>query len=383
MQPAHLPPAEPGAAPPLSQLYFYLTEGCNLACRHCWLAPAYDEHGAAAPTLATALFERVVAEAKPLGLRAVKLTGGEPLLHPKFPEILGIVRREDLALTLETNGVLCTDELAAAIARCREPFVSVSLDGAAAVTHERIRGVEGCFARSVAGVRALVRAGLRPQVIMTLQRSNVGEAEALVRLATDLGAASVKFNVLQPVARGSRLHGAGEAPGVEELIALGRHLEGAVAHAAGVRILFDYPIAFRSLGAIAAEGGSGFCGILNILGVLAGGTYALCGIGAVAPRLAFGSAGEDRLAEVWAAHPALLELRAGLPSRLGGVCGRCLMRGSCLGSCLAQSFYRTGSFWEPYWFCEAAERAGLFPQSRLGLPRPPLERCAAGTAALP
>lgn len=364
-----LTPADGGAAPPLTQLYVHLTEGCNLACRHCWVAPARDEHGTAAPSLPPAVFGRIIAEARPLGLSAVKLTGGEPLLHPRFAEILAVVRREDLRLTLETNGVLCADEVAAAIAGCRDPFVSVSLDGAQAATHERVRGVAGCFARSLEGIRALVRAGLKPQIIMTLQRCNAGEADALVLLARKLGAASVKFNLLQPTARGGRLHEAGEAPGVQELIALGRRIEGA-ARAGGVSVHFDYPAAFRPLSAIAAGGGCGACGILNVLGVLANGSYALCGIGEVLPRLVFGAAGRERLAEVWSSHPILRELRAGLPSRLGGVCGRCLMRGGCLGACLAQNFYRTGSFWEPYWFCEAAERAGLFPQSRLAAPRP-------------
>ncbi len=136
-----------------------------------------------------------------------------------------------------------------------------------------------------------------------------------------------------------------------------------------MKIFFDYPMAFRPLGSIAADDGCGACGVLGILGVLASGKYALCGIGEQLPQLVFGAAGRDRLADVWAAHPVLREMRAGLPGRLGGVCGRCLVRGACLGACLAQTFYRTGSLWEPYWFCETAERAGLFPASRLAVAR--------------
>ena len=39
-------------ASPLTQLYVYLTEGCNLACRHCWIAPTFDDDGTAAPIAA-------------------------------------------------------------------------------------------------------------------------------------------------------------------------------------------------------------------------------------------------------------------------------------------------------------------------------------------
>jgi len=69
---------------------------------------------------------------------------------------------------------------------------------------------------------------------------------------------------------------------------------------------------------------------------------------------------------VWQDNAILKALREGLPHRLEGVCGRCLMKGRCLGSCIAQNYYSKGSLWAPNWFCEQAEEAGLFPTSRLG-----------------
>ena len=42
------------------------------------------------------------------------------------------------------------------------------------------------------------------------------------------------------------------------------------------------------------------------------------------------------------------------------------MKRHCLGLCVAQNYYSSGSLWAPYWFCEQAEEAGLFPTSRLG-----------------
>ena len=86
----------------------------------------------------------------------------------------------------------------------------MSLDGSDAETHEWMRGVEGCFDATVRGIKNLVDAGFRPQVIMSLLRRNKGQMEELVRLAESLGAGSVKFNMVQPTARGERLHEAGE-----------------------------------------------------------------------------------------------------------------------------------------------------------------------------
>lgn len=349
--------------PPLAQIYFYLTAGCNLACRHCWLAPPFDPQAEKA-TLPVELFERAIAEAKPLGLSGVKLTGGEPLLHPEFMTLLDVVAREELGLTVETNGTLLTEEHCARLAEMPSAFVSVSIDGSDAATHDAVRGVRGSFDKALAAVRLLAAAGLRPQIIFSVMRENAHQVEAAVRLAEESGAGSLKFNVVQPTARGERIHDSEAALGVGEYIRLGRFVDGELAPAASVEVSFDCPPAFRPLRRLATGRGRGRCGIFGIIGVIADGRYALCGIGEQVPELIFGVVGEDALSEIWRAHPVLVQLREGLPSRLGGVCAGCLMSGACLGSCIAQNYYRSGDLFAPYWFCEEAEREGLFPDSR-------------------
>jgi SynChlorMet cassette radical SAM/SPASM protein ScmF len=349
---------------PLSQLYFYLTEGCNLACRHCWLAPKLDPAAAHYPTLPVDLFTAILAEAKPLGLTSVKLTGGEPLLHPQVARLLEAIRREELGLIIETNGVLLTPVLAAEIARAKRPFISVSLDGADAATHEWVRGVPGSFEAATRAVRLLAEAGLRPQVIFSIMRCNVAQVEAIVRLAEALGAASVKFNLIQPTARGEQLHERAETLTIAELIQLGRRVDTALSATTKLKLHFDYPMAFRPLSRLAGPNGPERCGVLGILGVLASGHYALCGIGENVPDLVFGQAEQDTLAAVWNDNATLNALRAGLPSRLGGICGWCLLKTRCLGACIAQNYYRSHDLLAPFWFCEMAEAEGLFPASR-------------------
>ena len=352
---------------PLNQIYFYLTEGCNLKCRHCWIAPKYQGEGNSHPSLDIDLFKSIIEQAKPLGLTGVKLTGGEPLLHPKIKEILEFIQTQDLSLTVETNGVLCTAELAEKMAACKDPFISVSLDGADSAIHEWVRGVEGCFDEAIEGLRNLVSAGLRPQVIMTIMRHNKEQMEPMVRVAENLGVGSVKFNILQPTVRGERMHLTGEALDIEELVDLGKWVENTLSAATDLNLYYDHPIAFRPLGKMFGQNGDGcgICGIKSILGVLADGSYALCGIGETVSDLVFGHAITDPLEDVWNNTPVLLELRRGLPRHLEGICGDCLMKGICLGSCIAQNYYKTKSMWAPYWFCEEAQNLGLFPEARV------------------
>lgn len=349
----------------INTLYFYLTEGCNLACRHCWMGPRFDATGNHYPTLPVEMFETAIREARPLGLSGVKLTGGEPLLHPEITRLLAIVQREKLKLTLETNGLLCTPEIAMEIAKSPNRFVSVSIDGTDAATHEWVRGVPGAFEAALQAVRNLVAAGIRPQVIFTVMRINAGQTDAMVQTVEKLGAASLKFNVVQPTARGEKLHEAQETLTIGELIELGRHVEQDLASETKLKLFFHYPHAFKTLHNIARGDGCNACGIFGIMGVIATGHYALCGIGEQVPELVFGKVGKDRLETVWRENGILKSLREGLPEKLEGVCGRCLMKGRCLGSCVAQNYYSKNSLWAPYWFCEQAEAAGLFPASRL------------------
>jgi SynChlorMet cassette radical SAM/SPASM protein ScmF len=352
---------------PLNQIYFYLTEGCNLRCRHCWIAPKYQSEANQYPALDLDLFKSIIEQGKPLGLIGVKLTGGEPLLHPQLNEILEHIRTEDLSMTLETNGVLCTPELAEKMAACKDPFVSVSLDGADAGTHEWVRGVNGCFDEAIEGLRNLVNAGFRPQLIMTIMRHNKDQMESVVRLAERLGAGSVKFNIVQPTARGEKMYESGEALSIEELVDLGQWVESTLSASTPLRLYYSHPMAFRPLGKMFGENGDGcgVCGILSILGVLADGSYALCGIGETVSDLVFGHAGIDLLEHVWTNTPVLQMIREELPHRLEGICGDCLMKERCIGSCLAQNYYRNKSLWEPFWFCEEAHNRGLFPETRV------------------
>lgn len=351
----------------LRSIYFYLTKVCNLKCRHCWIAPRFNDEPDKGEMLSYGTFTSVVEQAVPLGLKEVKLTGGEPLLHPEFLRYLECVKKHGLGLHIETNGVLCTEEFARAIRNASgKVSVSVSLDGADAETHEWVRGVSGSFDAAVEGIGNLVAAGLKPQLIFSLMKRNHDQIEAVVKIAEKLGAGSVKFNPVQPTARGDELHQSLETLSIKELIETGHWVENELSGNANVRLFFTQPIAFQSLSRMFSCQGNGcqVCGISEIIGVLADGSYSLCGIGESVPELIFGNALLDSLSTIWTNSAVLKQIREGMPHELKGICGNCLMKALCKGSCLAQNYYRSKSLWGPFWFCEEAHSKSLFPAGR-------------------
>ena len=352
----------PEGVPPLTSLYLYISGACNLACRHCWITPTYQAGANGNRFVRLEYVEKALRQARPLGLRSAKLTGGEPMLHPRFREIVDLIDRAGIDIMIETNGTLLDPELAQYLKPRRVGFISVSLDGATAETHEALRVVPGSFDQAIAGIRALVEAGFRPQMICTLHQGNISQIADVVALAERLGCGSVKFNHVQQIGRGERYFNE-YGLDVGELIQIYHRVETELKPLSKIPILFDIPMAFFPIRKLLNDS-LGRCTVLNILGVLASGELSLCGIGETVPELLFGHLKSENLGKVWCYNPILARLREQIPDQLEGICGQCLHRDICLGACIANNYHTSGRLTAPYFFCEIAESVGLFPVSR-------------------
>jgi SynChlorMet cassette radical SAM/SPASM protein ScmF len=356
--------ALPEGVPPLSQYYVYMTAGCNLACQHCWLSPVYQPKGTTGGHLDFELFKLALEEGIPLGLQSVKLTGGEPLLHPDFLRMVDLLNEKNLSLTIETNATLMTTAIARHLKeKSTLGHISISIDGAKSETHDRFRGVPGSYDKAVAGLKMLVEVGYHPQVIMSLHAGNVDEIEELVHLAESWGAGSVKFNLIQPSGRGETMIERGQVLNVQRLVEIGKWLEFDLQKRISIRLFYSWPMIFHSVDRL-LKYGSDSCGVFNILGILANGSLAMCGIGMEIPELTYGQLGKDRVLDIWKNNKVLQDLRRDLPGKFEGICNECLFRNQCLGSCVAENYHLAQRLTAPFWFCQQAEEAGILPTQR-------------------
>ncbi len=362
----------PEGVPPLRCFYVYLTSSCNLRCRHCWITPEFSGEETAVPgtTVDPVALHQAVIEAKSLGLRSTKLTGGEPMLHPQFLEVVEMLSHEGLSLIMETNGTLITPENARYLKeKTRMGFISVSIDSPVAAEHDAFRGVKGAFQRTLAGLDALVDAGYTNcQVIMSVHKGNMGRMEDLVRLAAEHKAASVKFNPIMATGRGITMHKRGEAFDLEEYLALGAYVNEELRPKTQIALHMYLPMALTPHKELWRTKGCAFdCGVAGILGILGTGEIALCGIGETIPELVYGRLGKDSIRDIWLSHPVILKLRRDLENvkEYPGVCGSCIHARACRTGCVANNYAHTGSLVAPQWLCDEAHRAGVFPKSRL------------------
>ncbi|MBN2202468.1 radical SAM protein [bacterium] len=356
--------------PRLRSFYLYLTSGCNLACRHCWVKPRFiDGRPDPQECIDPELLSSAVVEAKTLGLTHAKLTGGEPLFHPRFREIAAGLSDQGIELDMETNGVLLTPELAHFLRHeTKVDFISVSLDDDDAQSHDAFRGVRGAFDATIRGLDALRDAGFRnTQIIMSVHRGNAGKIERVVRLAEAHGVSSVKFNPVTGSGRGRQMEERGETLGIPELLGLEKFVYGPLKERTSIqRLILSIPPALRSFPVLMETAGcAGDCGVTGVLGILGTGEIAMCGIGQTIRSLVYGKLG-DSITELWLNHPKLKTLRRELadPRNYPGICGDCLMAGSCRTGCVAGNYQEGGGMVRPGRLCREAADLGLFPAHR-------------------
>lgn len=150
----------------MSVLRLQLVGRCQLRCGYCCPSSAESTAlGAIAPSLA----ERAVRLLSRVGVRRIRLTGGEPLLHP---EVVGIVERlsrvpgiEEVALT--TNGQRLAST-AAALRAAGLRRVNVHIDSLRPERYARLCG--GRLERSLSGLDAAIAEGLAPKLNVVVQR---------------------------------------------------------------------------------------------------------------------------------------------------------------------------------------------------------------------
>lgn len=180
--------AFPAAPPPLPRFAQIEPIGrCNLACRMCTVNHRGDE-------VAELPLERYLAWLDELPqLEELHLQGlGEPMLHPRFFEMVEIAAARGIRVSANTNLTLLTPERARRCAESGLAQLSVSLDGASAAVYESVRR-GASFAKVLRNLDRLVAArdaaGGRPEVrgVMVLMRSNLPELPALVRLLHEHG----------------------------------------------------------------------------------------------------------------------------------------------------------------------------------------------------
>ena len=177
---------------PLRDLRLSVIEACNFRCPYCMPAERVpDDYGFdAAARLSFEEIETLVRGFVRTGVTKLRLTGGEPLLRKRLPELVERLARSDglTDIALTTNGSLLAPH-ARALRGAGLHRITVSLDALDSELFRALSGGRGDIADVLKGIEAAQAAGFGPIKLNCVVQRNVNEHQVLplVEFARDRG----------------------------------------------------------------------------------------------------------------------------------------------------------------------------------------------------
>jgi cyclic pyranopterin phosphate synthase len=184
---------------PITYLRISVTDRCNLRCVYCMPEeglPWIDKH----EILTYEEIAEIVRAAAKVGVRSIRLTGGEPLIRKDLQRLVAMIAAvpgiDDIALS--TNGLLLADQVTGLVA-AGLTRANISLDTLRADRFEAIARRPG-LQRVLDGIDAAFAAGLGPIKLncVVMRGQNDDEVEAFAELTRER-AVAVRFIEVMPV----------------------------------------------------------------------------------------------------------------------------------------------------------------------------------------
>ena len=161
-----------------------ITGKCNLNCLHCFNAK--DN----APLNTELSYEDVINildQAREIGIQAFTITGGEPLVHPRFLDIVRAIYERDMFIfELNTNGLLITQKMLDVFKELHcYPLIKISFDGVG--YHNWIRQHPQAEDLTIKAIKKCIANGFRVKAQVQVNRKNVDVMMDTAKLLNELG----------------------------------------------------------------------------------------------------------------------------------------------------------------------------------------------------
>ena len=154
-----------------------ITNRCNLRCIYCNYPGNKDEG-----ELDSDAWIRIIEDMSNSGVRAVSISGGEPMVKENIIDIINFCKKKGLFVLLSTNGFRVKDSVRGLAS---VDNLSVSLDGEESV-HDSLRG-KGSYKTALEAIRASKKQGINTTHGTVLSKVNVGQVDYILKFAAENG----------------------------------------------------------------------------------------------------------------------------------------------------------------------------------------------------
>lgn len=343
----------------LKTMIFHLTNRCNLRCLHCWVEASSN---CESESLSLEKWESIIDEGKTMGVKSIKLTGGEPLLYNDALNVAKYVKQNNIYCSIETNGTLINEENIDTVAECFD-YIAISLDSSSSSYHDWFRQKEGSWEKALKGIKLVVGKKIPMQIIYTITKENMNEITDMLDFCIENRIPSIKIN---PVNLAGRAKDNSNFTSIEDVDYI--HIYNLVSdyekEHPNLHIAFPIPMAFISINKMISTR-LGKCDICNRVAIMPNGDVSICGIALTVKELVLGNIVDHSLKNLWENTTFLSYIKKNIPSELKGICKICIHKNMCLGHCRAYAAMETNDILAPHALCQSLYEKGLFPRSRI------------------
>lgn len=176
--------------------FLELTPQCNNRCLGC--GDIFSDRNI--PPLSANQWQMILNKISPHAVR-LRISGGEPTLHPEFETIIKFVRSLDIGFTLFTNARWQSPEKLICFLKdtpqCRG--LLISLHGDCAGIHEAFSGINGSFDETVSNIRMAVNSGISISTSTIITKANYNRINEIIAFISSLGIRRLFFARYLPV----------------------------------------------------------------------------------------------------------------------------------------------------------------------------------------
>ena len=174
----------------MPKMNLMLTGRCNYNCLHCF--NAQDN----APLMSEWDFEELCGlldQAQACGINCFTITGGEPMLYPRFMDVLREIHKRDMFVdNLNTNGYFITQRILDGMKELGcAPLMKISFDGVG--FHDWMRARAGAEKRTLDAIRLCVENGFEVKIQTQVNRRNLESMRKTILLMEELGASEMRL----------------------------------------------------------------------------------------------------------------------------------------------------------------------------------------------
>ncbi|MFA6368811.1 MAG: radical SAM protein [Candidatus Shapirobacteria bacterium] len=163
-------------------LFIRITENCNAGCFMCGFAQSKKQF-----YITLKQFKNIVDQASKAGIKMVRFTGGEPLLHPDIITFVRLFKEKGIKTSIISNGFLLPEKYEKLISNGLDQLV-LSLDGSKAELHDRLRNLPGVFVNLTSSIKKIksIQNNFLIRINTVVSPLNIDDLENILKLLINL-----------------------------------------------------------------------------------------------------------------------------------------------------------------------------------------------------